>query len=252
RVLFADLRTDRLIDTLPVRDIEWDDYIGKTGSLRGTIAVPDDGIARRCMRLLTARTAVWMEQGGQIVWGGILWTRTPQNRRTRPRHHGDPGRRVGVVPHAPSAVRRPDRDRHRPARHRPPVDRLRAGFGRRRHRHRDGPDADVRRAAGPHVLPIRPLPHRRTTRPTRRRRGRFRMEDPVLAGHRRHPPQESAARVPDHHGRVRGRDPRLPGPDPVDLLARGRHQPGQRPAVPRLVDQQQPGRRLGTASPRRY
>ncbi|MGR7002820.1 hypothetical protein ACU686_40560 [Yinghuangia aomiensis] len=78
RVLFADLRTDRLIDTLPVRDIEWDDYIGKTGSLRGTIAVPDDGIARRCMRLLTARTAVWMEQGGQIVWGGILWTRTPQ------------------------------------------------------------------------------------------------------------------------------------------------------------------------------
>ncbi|MCF2531756.1 hypothetical protein [Yinghuangia soli] len=77
RVLFADLRTDALIDVLPVDGLGYDAYVGKTGSLRGTIPVPSAAVARRCMRLLPARTAVWLEQDGRIAWGGILWTRTP-------------------------------------------------------------------------------------------------------------------------------------------------------------------------------
>ncbi|WP_372408368.1 hypothetical protein [Streptomyces luteireticuli] len=77
RALFCDLRTDRLIDALPLIDVEFDDYIGKAGSLRGTVPLPDEALARRARAALRpGRTAVWLERGSDIWWGGILWTTT--------------------------------------------------------------------------------------------------------------------------------------------------------------------------------
>lgn len=79
RVLFCDLRTDEPIDVLPVDQLDWDTYVtGKVGTLKGTIPATSAAMGRRCMRLLPARTAVWLHQDDQVVWGGILWTRTPQ------------------------------------------------------------------------------------------------------------------------------------------------------------------------------
>ncbi|OPC79931.1 hypothetical protein B4N89_02310 [Embleya scabrispora] len=75
RVLFCDLRSDQLLDVLPLTNLAWDDWIGKTGTLRGTIPVVDADMAARASRMLPARTAVWLERDRVIEWGGIMWTR---------------------------------------------------------------------------------------------------------------------------------------------------------------------------------
>lgn len=79
RVIICDLRTDQLLDVLPVTGLSFDDYIGKTGTCSGNIEITDTRVAAR-MRLnfLPARTAVYVLRGADIWWGGILWTRTPQ------------------------------------------------------------------------------------------------------------------------------------------------------------------------------
>jgi hypothetical protein len=79
RAVFCDLRTDQVIDVLPLRDVEYDDYIGKVGSLSGTIPVPDPEIGRRVRRVVEGRTALYLERDGEIWWGGIVWTVTPQS-----------------------------------------------------------------------------------------------------------------------------------------------------------------------------
>lgn len=75
RLLFCDLRSDRLLDTLPVQGLSFDDYIGKTGRLTGTVPVPNADLAARARRaILPGRTGVWVERGREIWWGGIVWT----------------------------------------------------------------------------------------------------------------------------------------------------------------------------------
>ncbi|MEU3097221.1 hypothetical protein ABZ690_21165 [Streptomyces sp. NPDC006967] len=75
RLLLCDLRSDRLLDALPVQGVALDDFIGKTGSLRGRVPIPNRAIADRARRaLVPGRTAVWVERGREIWWGGILWT----------------------------------------------------------------------------------------------------------------------------------------------------------------------------------
>lgn len=78
RALFCDLRTDRVIDSLPLTEVEFDDFIGKPGQLRATVPLPDTALAQRARTALQpGRTAVWLERGSDIWWGGILWTCTP-------------------------------------------------------------------------------------------------------------------------------------------------------------------------------
>ncbi|MFE2166680.1 hypothetical protein ACFXB3_16710 [Streptomyces sp. NPDC059447] len=79
RAIFCDLRTDQTIDILPLRDVSVDDYIGKPGALSGTIPVPDAAIAARVARIEEGRTAVYLERGGDLWWGGIIWTGTLQS-----------------------------------------------------------------------------------------------------------------------------------------------------------------------------
>lgn len=79
RAIFCDLRTDRTIDILPLRDVSIDDFIGKPGALSGTIPVPDSAIAARVSRIEEGRTAVYLERGGDLWWGGIIWTSTLQS-----------------------------------------------------------------------------------------------------------------------------------------------------------------------------
>ncbi|MET8098834.1 hypothetical protein ABZV29_20460 [Streptomyces sp. NPDC005236] len=75
RLLFCDLRSDQLLDALPVQGVALDDYIGKTGRLTGTVPIPNRAIAERARRaIVPGRTAVWVERGRDLWWGGILWT----------------------------------------------------------------------------------------------------------------------------------------------------------------------------------
>ncbi|MEV7865049.1 hypothetical protein AB0P17_02870 [Streptomyces sp. NPDC088124] len=79
RALFCDLRTDQVLDVLPLTDAKFDDFIGKAGSLSATIPLPDAALAARTRAaLVPGRTAVWLERNGDIWWGGVLWTSTPQ------------------------------------------------------------------------------------------------------------------------------------------------------------------------------
>ncbi|MEU4843868.1 hypothetical protein [Streptomyces gilvosporeus] len=78
RFLFADLRTDQILDQLPVQGVTFDDFIGKTGALTGTIPVADAAMAARVKRaVVPGRTALWVERGRDLWWGGIVWTATP-------------------------------------------------------------------------------------------------------------------------------------------------------------------------------
>ncbi|MEU7070949.1 hypothetical protein AB0B30_21620 [Streptomyces narbonensis] len=79
RAIFCDLLTDQTIDILPLRDVQFDDYIGKAGSLSGTIPIPDRAIAARVRQVEEGRTAVYLERGGDLWWGGIIWTSTLQS-----------------------------------------------------------------------------------------------------------------------------------------------------------------------------
>ncbi|WP_172381308.1 hypothetical protein [Streptomyces sp. MNP-20] len=74
---FADLRTDTPLDVLPLQGLEFDDYIGRPGSLSATLPVPNRRVARRVKQIVEGRTAVYLERGDQICWGGIVWTLTP-------------------------------------------------------------------------------------------------------------------------------------------------------------------------------
>ncbi|MEV8587747.1 hypothetical protein [Streptomyces sp. NPDC051180] len=79
RAIFCDLLTDQTLDILPLRDVSFDDYIGKAGSLSGTIPIPDEAIAERVKKVREGRTAVYLERGGDLWWGGIVWTTTLQS-----------------------------------------------------------------------------------------------------------------------------------------------------------------------------
>lgn len=75
RVLFCDLRSDQLLDALPVQGVALDDYIGKTGRMTGTVPIPNRAMAERARRaILPGRTGVWVERGRDLWWGGVLWT----------------------------------------------------------------------------------------------------------------------------------------------------------------------------------
>lgn len=75
RLLFTDLRSDELIDVLPVHGVALDDFIGKTGRLTGTVPIANAAIAERArLAILPGRTGVWVERGRDIWWGGIVWT----------------------------------------------------------------------------------------------------------------------------------------------------------------------------------
>ncbi|MFD9393369.1 hypothetical protein ACFWBB_22395 [Streptomyces sp. NPDC060000] len=79
RAIFCDLRTDDTIDILPLRDVTVDDYIGKAGSLSGTVPIPNAQVAARVRRIEEGRTAVYLQRGNDLWWGGIIWTSTLQS-----------------------------------------------------------------------------------------------------------------------------------------------------------------------------
>lgn len=75
RAVLCDVRTDQVLDVLPVTDVSFDDYIGKIGSASATIPLPNRAIAARARAAVEpGRTALWIERGREIWWGGILWT----------------------------------------------------------------------------------------------------------------------------------------------------------------------------------
>ncbi|MFI9203340.1 hypothetical protein [Streptomyces sp. NPDC053048] len=63
-----------------MQQLSLDDFIGKPGSLSGTIPIPNQQIAERARAAaVPGRTGVWLERGRELWWGGILWTASVQS-----------------------------------------------------------------------------------------------------------------------------------------------------------------------------
>jgi hypothetical protein len=79
QLLVCDLMTDTRLEVLPISGVSWDDYIGKTGSLSGTLPVSSSAMAQRIRETaLPGRTMLHLMEDGQLAWSGVLWTRTRQ------------------------------------------------------------------------------------------------------------------------------------------------------------------------------
>ncbi|MFE3169337.1 hypothetical protein [Streptomyces sp. NPDC059224] len=76
--LFCDLRTDVLLAELPLSNVTYNYTLNGIGTLTGTIPYNNETLPLDPETASTpARTAVYVDRDGVIVWGGIVWTRTP-------------------------------------------------------------------------------------------------------------------------------------------------------------------------------
>lgn len=78
RYLFADLLTDTIREEFPLQSVNYGDVLCAPGALTATLPLSLKNSAgyEKVTRanLDPARTAVYVERDGVLVWGGILWT----------------------------------------------------------------------------------------------------------------------------------------------------------------------------------
>ncbi|WP_330349281.1 hypothetical protein [Streptomyces sp. NBC_00582] len=74
--LFCDLRTDTLIAELPMSGVSYGYTLNGIGTLSATIPYADEILPLDPETASTpARTSLYVQRDGKIVWGGIVWTR---------------------------------------------------------------------------------------------------------------------------------------------------------------------------------
>ncbi|MEW9530751.1 hypothetical protein [Microbispora sp. NPDC049125] len=74
RYYFYDISTKRLIDTLPMEEVNFGWELRGVGTLSGNIPLYADDLPAQRVReaVLPYRTKVFVERGGQLVWGGWI------------------------------------------------------------------------------------------------------------------------------------------------------------------------------------
>src|SRR5579859_5439886 len=77
RYLFADLVTNATLCELPLKGVTFESRLNEVGSLTGHISISDPQVAKLQPWTQTpgGRTALYVDRGGRIVWGGIVVTR---------------------------------------------------------------------------------------------------------------------------------------------------------------------------------
>ncbi|MFH9826718.1 hypothetical protein [Streptomyces bobili] len=74
--LFCDLRTDTVLAELPLAGVQYSYVLNGIGTLRATIPYSAETLPLDPENASTpARTALYVDRDGVIVWGGIVWTR---------------------------------------------------------------------------------------------------------------------------------------------------------------------------------
>lgn len=74
--LFCDLRTDTVLAELPLAGVQYSYALNGIGTLRGTIPYSAETLPLDPETAsMPARTALYVDRDGVIVWGGIVWTR---------------------------------------------------------------------------------------------------------------------------------------------------------------------------------
>lgn len=78
RYLFADLLTNSVIGEFPITNVNFSQQINSAGSLSGDILISD--ITEPALNIINstipARTALYVDRDGVLVWGGIVWSRS--------------------------------------------------------------------------------------------------------------------------------------------------------------------------------
>ena len=77
RYLFADLRTNTILAELPLTAVNFTNTLNASGSLTGSILLSGAQAAKQNVANATipARTALYVDRDGVLVWGGIIWSR---------------------------------------------------------------------------------------------------------------------------------------------------------------------------------
>lgn len=75
--LAADLMTNAILAELPLNSVSFESRLNAAGSFSGQLALGDPRVAAIDPFSSTqpGRTALYVDIGGRLVWGGILWTR---------------------------------------------------------------------------------------------------------------------------------------------------------------------------------
>lgn len=81
----ADLRTDTILSELPLRDVTFSSVLNGSGSFSATIPYNDPRWDKIGIKGATTprKTALYVDRDGVLVWGGIIWTRLPEDGRLR-------------------------------------------------------------------------------------------------------------------------------------------------------------------------
>lgn len=79
RYLFADLMTGAVIAELPLSQVNFQRSLNGAGAFNAILNTGDDKVQALDWVDATqqARTAIWVDREGVLVWGGILWTKRP-------------------------------------------------------------------------------------------------------------------------------------------------------------------------------
>lgn len=73
RYFVADLLTGKVKAELPLSNVSYQRVLSRAGSLSATLPTRDPKATAD--NLAPSRTAVYVQRDGEIIWGGILWTR---------------------------------------------------------------------------------------------------------------------------------------------------------------------------------
>jgi hypothetical protein len=77
RYLFADLLTNTILAELPLTSVQFSQQLNSIGSFSATLQL--SGINATALNVanatIPARTAIYVDRDGTLVWGGVLWNR---------------------------------------------------------------------------------------------------------------------------------------------------------------------------------
>lgn len=78
RYLLADLLTNQILAELPLTDVNFTQQLNSAGTFTGTLLLSgaDSASLGVADATVPARTAVYVDRDGILVWGGIVWYRT--------------------------------------------------------------------------------------------------------------------------------------------------------------------------------
>ena len=77
RYLFADLLSNQILAELPITNVNFTQQLNSAGTFSGSILITDstETASNLFNATIPARTALYVDRDGVLVWGGIIWSR---------------------------------------------------------------------------------------------------------------------------------------------------------------------------------